>query len=44
MLRFLLVFLLVQGIFFGLEMLQPVQTALILPWTSLLADVSGWYI
>lgn len=42
MLRFLLVFLLVQGIFFGLEMLQPVQTALILPWTSLLADVSGW--
>lgn len=43
MLRFLLVFLLVQGAFFGLEMLQPVQTALILPWTSLLADVSGWF-
>lgn len=42
MLRFLLVFLLVQGIFFGLEMLQPIQTAVILPWTSLLADVSGW--
>ncbi len=42
MIRFLLVFLFVQGLFFGVEMLQPVQTALILPWTSLLADASGW--
>jgi exosortase H (IPTLxxWG-CTERM-specific) len=42
MVRFLFVFLLVQGVFFGVEMLQPVQSALILPWTSLLADVSGW--
>ncbi|MEZ5452872.1 MAG: exosortase H [Thiothrix sp.] len=42
MLRFLLVFLLVQGVLFGTEMLQPVQSALILPWTSLLADTSGW--
>ncbi len=42
MLRFLFVFLLVQGIFFGVEMLQPVQSAIILPWTSLLAEVSGW--
>lgn len=42
MLRFLLVFLLVQGVLFGVEMLQTVQAAVILPWTSLLADVSGW--
>ncbi|SEA80871.1 exosortase H, IPTLxxWG-CTERM-specific [Thiothrix caldifontis] len=42
MLRFLLFFLLVQGILFGVEMLQPVQAAIILPWTSLLADISGW--
>ena len=42
MLRFLLFFLLVQGILFGAEMLQPVQSAVILPWTMLLADVSGW--
>lgn len=42
MLRFLLVFLLVQGVLFGVEMLQPVQAAVILPWTSLLADASGW--
>ncbi len=42
MIRFLLLFLLVQGVLFGVEMLQPVQTAVILPWTSVLADVSGW--
>lgn len=42
MLRFLLVFLVVQGILFGVEMLQPIQATLILPWTSLLADSSGW--
>lgn len=42
MLRFLLLFLLLQGVLFGVEILQSVQTAIILPWTSLLADVSGW--
>ncbi len=42
MLRFLLLFLLVQALLFGAEMLQPVQAVLILPWTALLADVSGW--
>ena len=42
MLRFLLFFLLVQGVLFGVEILQPIQTAIILPWTSLIADVSGW--
>ncbi len=42
MLRFLLLFLLLQGVLFGVEILQPVQTAVILPWTSLLADISGW--
>lgn len=44
MLRFLLVFLLVQGILFGVEMLQPVQSSVILPWTSYLADASGWLV
>lgn len=42
MLRFLFTFLLLQGLLFGVEMLQPVQAAVILPWTSLLADTSGW--
>lgn len=42
MLRFLILFLVAQAILFGLEILQPVQQAVILPWTSLLADISGW--
>ena len=42
MLRFLLMFLLLQIALFGTEMLQVVQTYVVLPWTSLLADSSGW--
>ena len=42
MLRFLLMFLLLQIALFGTEMLQVVQTHVVLPWTSLLADSSGW--
>ena len=42
MLRFLLLFLILQGVLFGIEILQPVQQAVILPWTNFLADISGW--
>ncbi|CAA6807055.1 MAG: Exosortase H [uncultured Thiotrichaceae bacterium] len=42
MLRFLLLFLVAQAVLFGVEILQPVQQAIILPWTGLLADISGW--
>lgn len=42
MLRFLLLFLVAQAVLFGVEILQPVQQAVILPWTGLLADISGW--
>lgn len=42
MLRFFLVFLGIQILLFSLEMLQPVQHALILPWTQGLAWLSGW--
>ena len=42
MLRFLILFLILQGVLFGVEILQPVQQAIILPWTNLLADLSGW--
>jgi exosortase H (IPTLxxWG-CTERM-specific) len=42
MLRFLIMFLLLQVALFGTEMLQVVQTHLVLPWTSFLADSSGW--
>lgn len=43
MIRFLLLFLIIQATLFGLEMLQPIQQALVLPWTALLADISGWF-
>lgn len=35
--------MLAQAVLFGLEMLQPVQHQVILPWTSLIADISGWF-
>lgn len=37
MLRFLLVFVGLQIVLFGVELLQPVQEHLVLPWTLLLA-------
>lgn len=37
MLRFLLVFVGLQIVLFGVELLQPVQEYLVLPWTTLLA-------
>ncbi|HPQ96965.1 MAG: exosortase H [Thiothrix sp.] len=40
--RFVLLFLLVQAVLFGVEMYQPVQQRLVLPWTAALADGSGW--
>ncbi|MEZ5447761.1 MAG: exosortase H [Thiolinea sp.] len=42
MIRFLLLFLLAQALLFGIEILQPVQQAVILPWTALLASLGGW--
>lgn len=39
--RFLLVFLTVQGVLFTLELLQPVRDAIIDPFTSALAMISG---
>lgn len=35
--------MLAQAGLFGLEMLQPVQQQVILPWTALIADISGWF-
>jgi exosortase H (IPTLxxWG-CTERM-specific) len=40
--RFLVVFIVLLATLFAFEMLQPVQQHLVLPWTSLLADASGW--
>lgn len=39
--RFLLLFLLIQALLFGLELLDPVQKHLVMPFTGLLADVSA---
>jgi exosortase H (IPTLxxWG-CTERM-specific) len=41
MIRFVLVFLAVLIALFTLELTHPVQNALILPWTSLLAQISA---
>lgn len=42
MLRFLVLFMVILTTLFTVEMLAPVQQAVVLPWTSLLADLSGW--
>jgi len=40
--RFLILFAVFLAALFAIEMLQPVQRHVVLPWTSLLADASGW--
>ena len=42
LLRFLVSFLVLLTVLFTLEILAPVQRTVILPWTALLADLSGW--
>lgn len=41
MLRFLVWFLVLQLVLFSLEMLQPIQQAIILPWTNFIAQLSS---
>ena len=41
MFRFFLIFLGVQAVLFGVEMLQPVQQAVVQPWTGLVAKASA---
>jgi len=40
--RFLLLFALLVAVLFGIEMLNPVQAAVITPWTNALARMSAW--
>jgi hypothetical protein len=40
--RFLFLFVFLLAAMFAIEMLQPMQRHVVLPWTSLLADASGW--
>lgn len=44
MFRFVGVFLTVLLVLFALELTYPVQTAVVLPWTSMLASISAWMI
>ena len=41
MFRFFLIFLGVQAVLFGVDMLQPVQQAVVQPWTGLVAKASA---
>lgn len=41
MFRFFLIFLAVQATLFGVEMLQPVQLAIVDPWTGIVAKASA---
>ncbi|MDR2155058.1 MAG: exosortase H [Burkholderiaceae bacterium] len=41
MVRFFLIFLSVQAVLFGVEMLNPVQAAVVTPWTGWLAQASA---
>lgn len=42
MVKFLVSFMVILTALFTVEMLAPVQQAVVLPWTSHLADVCGW--
>jgi exosortase H (IPTLxxWG-CTERM-specific) len=44
MARFAIIFLTVQIGLFAIEMLEPVRQAVINPWTSALAAMSGWIV
>jgi exosortase H (IPTLxxWG-CTERM-specific) len=44
MLRFLLLFLLIQGVLFTAELTRPVQQALIVPFTETVAYASAWLV
>ena len=44
MLRFFVLFVVLQAVLFGLELTPWVQTWLVVPWTGLLASISTWLV
>ena len=44
MLRFFLLFLLIQGVLFAAELTQPIQQALVIPFTESIAGLSAWLV
>ena len=44
MLRFFIIFLVIQGVLFTLEMLQPVREVFVIPFTEMIAHISAWIV
>ncbi len=44
MLRFFIVFVLIQGVLFAAELLQPVQQYVVVPFTTVIAKLSAWLV
>ena len=44
MIRFVILFVVLLLVMFTLELTHPVQSAVVLPWTSLLASISAWLV
>lgn len=44
MLRFFLLFVLIQGVLFTAELTRPVQQALVIPFTESIAGLSAWVV
>lgn len=44
MVRFLILFLVIQLTLFTAELTRPVQKAVVIPWTQWLADASAWLV
>lgn len=44
MLRFFIVFMIIQSVLFTLEMLHPVRVLFVIPFTELIAHISSWIV
>ncbi|MEE9345270.1 MAG: exosortase H [Methylococcales bacterium] len=44
MLRFFIIFVIIQGVLFTLELLQPVREFFVIPFTEVIAHASAWVV
>ncbi len=44
MLRFFIIFLVIQGVLFTLEVLHPVRVFFVIPFTEMVAHISAWVV
>ncbi len=42
MLRFFIIFLVIQGVLFSLEVMHPVRVFFVIPFTEMIAHISAW--